>query len=52
MICEKCNHEINDTNKYCDNCGAEITNKVPSFSSEEMLKASVFSNTILFLKIL
>ena len=46
MVCEKCNHEINDTNKYCDNCGAEIVNKVPSFSSEEMLKATVFSNTI------
>jgi hypothetical protein len=46
MICDKCNQEVNDTEKYCNNCGAELTNKVPSFSSEEMLKASVFSSTI------
>ena len=46
MVCPNCNQEIKDTDKYCDNCGTELTNKVPSFSSEEMVKASIFSNTI------
>lgn len=46
MVCPNCNQEIKDTDKYCDNCGTELTNPVPSFSSEEMLKASIFSNTI------
>ena len=46
MICDKCNQEVNEKEKYCNNCGEELTNKVPSFSSEEMLKASVFSSTI------
>ena len=46
MVCDNCKQEIKETDKYCDYCGAEINNTVPSFSSEEILKASVFSNTI------
>ena len=46
MICENCKQELKETDIYCDNCGTEVPKHVPSFSNEEMLKASIFSNTI------
>ena len=45
MVCSNCNFEVQDEEKYCSNCGNEIK-RVPSFNSEEMLKAEIFSNAI------
>lgn len=46
MLCNNCKQEVKDTDIYCDNCGMKLTNKIPSFGNEEILKASVFSNAI------
>lgn len=27
MICKKCGKEVNDTDKYCENCGSDLTKK-------------------------
>ena len=45
MVCSNCNFEVQDEERYCSNCGNEIK-RVPSFNSEEMLKAEIFSNAI------
>ena len=46
MRCNNCNQEINDTDKYCGNCGTEIEKDVLSFDSEDKLKAKVFSDSM------
>ena len=46
MVCSNCKEEINETDKYCGNCGFEIENQSLSFNSEDKLKAEVFSNSI------
>lgn len=45
MVCDNCKQEIKETDKYCGNCGELIT-RPPSFNSEEMEKAKVFSNSM------
>ena len=45
MLCENCNQELNENDKFCGNCGMEVK-KTPSFKSEEILKAETFSNSM------
>ena len=34
MLCENCNQELNENDKFCGNCGMEVIKKAPSFKSE------------------
>ena len=46
MKCNYCHQEVNDTDKYCGNCGSLIEKEVLSFDSEDKLKAKVFSESM------
>ena len=46
MVCNNCKEEINETDKYCGNCGSEIVRDYLPFDDRDMLKAKVFSDSM------
>ena len=46
MVCNNCNEEIKESDKYCGNCGFEVEKQVLSFDDKDELKAKVFSNSM------
>ena len=43
MFCKNCHRDVRDTDKYCGYCGCELIKPTPSFNSEEIKKADLFS---------
>lgn len=46
MRCNNCHEEINDTDRYCGNCGSVIEKETLSFDNQDKLKAKVFGESM------